>query len=233
MLRALAVLAALGVAPAPQRYVEDTAGMMTAAARTNLDERLAHYERATGHQVIVWTGTSREGAALDQWANETFAAWKLGRKGIDDGVALFVFEADRQIAIEVGYGLEDRVTDALASRIIRETMAPKLREGDRDEALTAGANAILAAIEGKPWEAAPSVVKEPAAAEQGFLTYVIGGVVLVMFLLLAFKHPRAAMALMFAFMPGRHRGGGGGGGFGGFGGGGGGRSGGGGARGGW
>jgi uncharacterized protein len=225
----LLVLAVLGTPPAPTRWVEDTAGMLSPAARANLDDKLGHYERATGHQVIVWIGKSLEGAALDQWAAETFAAWKIGRKGADDGVALFVFADDRVIAIEVGYGLEDKLPDAIASRIIRETIAPKLREGDRDGAITRGTEAILASIEGKPWIESP-VVTRPAETQLGWLTYLIGGVVLVAFLLLAFKHPRAAMALMFAFLPGRHRGGGGG--FGGFGGGGG-RSGGGGARGGW
>jgi uncharacterized protein len=233
---ALLVLAVtiLGTPPAPSRWVEDTAGMLSPAARANLDERLAQYERATGHQIVVWIGNALDGAALDQWAVETFAAWKLGRKGEDDGVALFVFAEDRKIAIEVGYGLEDELPDATASRIIRETMAPKLRGGDRDGAITDGVDAILAAVEGKPWQQPPAIAK-PAAEQQGWLTYVIGAVVLVGFLLLAFKHPRAAMALMFAFMPGRHGGGfgrGGGGGFGGFRGGGG-RSGGGGARGGW
>jgi uncharacterized protein len=226
---ALIILAAtiLGTPPAPSRWVEDTAGMVSAAARVTLDERLEHYQRATGHQVVVWIGNTLDGAALDQWAVETFAAWQLGRKGEDDGVALFVFAEDRKIAIEVGYGLEDELPDAVASRIIRETMAPKLQAGDPDGAITGGVEAILAAIEGKPWQ--QPAISKPAAEQQGWLTYVIGAVVLVGFLLLAFKHPHAAMALMFAFMPGRHGGGGFGGGFRG----GGGRSGGGGARGGW
>ncbi len=227
----LLVFALLGIPPAPTRWVTDTAGFVSDATRANLDDKLEHYERATGHQVVVWIGKSLEGASIDRWANETFAAWHLGRAKQDDGVALFVFADDREIAIEVGYGLEGSLTDALSSRIIREAMAPSLREGKRDEAVTAGVDAILAAVEGKPWVVPASTMKP---AEQNHLTWIVGAVLLIALLLFAVKRPGAALMFMTSFMPGR-RGGFGGGGFRGGGGfnGGGGRSGGGGARGGW
>src|SRR5215813_5820773 len=154
-LAALAVLAAVAAAPAaqpatpapPTRWVEDHAALMSPAVRDALDARLAGYQRATGHQVVVWIGRTTGGEPLADWAVRTFAAWQLGRKGVDDGVAIFVLADDRAIDIEVGYGLEDRIPDAIASRIIREVMAPRLRAGDRDGAVTAGADAVLAAIE--------------------------------------------------------------------------------------
>ena len=147
---ALAILAALATAPippAPAHWVEDHAGLISPATRDALDARLAGYERATGHQVVVWIGKTLNGAPLADWAVRTFAAWKLGRKGIDDGVAMFVLADDRTIDMEVGYGLEGQIPDAVASRIIREVMAPRLRAGDRDGAVTGGADAVLAAIE--------------------------------------------------------------------------------------
>jgi uncharacterized protein len=228
---ALAVLAVLAAAapapPAPARWVEDRAGFLSPAARAALDARLEGYERATGHQVIVWIGKTLEGAPLDDWAVRTFKAWKIGRKGLDDGIAMFVLADDRAIDIEVGYGLEDKVPDAIASRIIREVMAPRLRAGDRDGAVTAGADAVLAAIEGKPWAAAPATA--PSARAPSLLTWILGGLALIAFVIFAITHPRMAMFMLWTIMAGGRGGGQGGGGFGG----GGGRSGGGGARGGW
>jgi uncharacterized protein len=226
---AAAVAAAAPIPAAPTRWVTDTAGFMSEAARAALDAKLEGYERATGHQVVVWIGKTIGGADLADWAVRTFAAWRVGRKGLDDGIAMFVLADDRKIDIEVGYGLEDRVPDAIASRIIREVMAPKLRAGDRDAAITAGADAILAAIEGKPWTGvAPAAeTRRPVSPVE----WVIGGLALLGFLIFAVTHPRMALLFLWTFMG---RGGGGGGGFGGGGfSGGGGSSGGGGARGGW
>ena len=237
MLRALVLAAAIAaIPPAPTRWVTDEAGFLTEPTRAALDARLEGYEHATGHQVIVWIGKSIDGAALDDWAVRTFAAWKIGRKGHDDGVAMFVLADDREIDIEVGYGLEDKLPDAIASRIIRDVMTPKLRANDRDGAVSAGVDAMLAAIEGHPWQGAPATATTAPPAQSPW-TWGIGGLVLLGLLILSITHPRMAMFLMWTFMGrgggfGGFGGGGGGGGGGGFGGGGG-RSGGGGARGGW
>jgi uncharacterized protein len=229
---ALAVLAVLAAAapipPAPTQWVEDSVGFLSPAARSKLAARLAGYERATGHQVVVWIGKTLEGAPLDDWAVRTFESWKIGRKGLDDGVAMFLLADDRAIDIEVGYGLEDKVPDAVASRIIREVMAPPLRAGDRDGAVTAGADAVLAAIEGKPWTGAPATA--PSEPAPSLLTWILGGLAVIAFLIFAITHPRMALLMLWTIMAsGRRNGHGGGGGFAG----GGGRSGGGGARGGW
>lgn len=228
----IAVLAAATpVPPAPTRWVEDHAAFLSPQVRTALDAKLESYERATGHQVVVWIGKTLAGAPLDEWAVRTFAAWKIGRKGLDDGVGMFVFADDRKIAIEVGYGLEASVPDAVASRIIREVMAPRLRAGDRDGALTAGVDALLTRIEGKPWTGPPEQAPGTSPRAPSLLTWVVGGLALLAFLILAITHPRLAMLMLWTIMSSGRRGGPGGG-FGGFGGGGG-RSGGGGARGGW
>lgn len=235
-LAALVVLAAAApVPPAPTRWVEDTAGFLSPTTRAALDARLEGYERATGHQVVVWIGKTLDGAPLDDWAVRTFGAWKVGRKRLDDGIAVFVFADDRKIDIEVGYGLEDKVPDAIASRIIREVMAPRLRAGDRDGAVTSGVDAVLASIEGKPWAGAPATA-QPGAQAPSLVTWILGGLALIAFVIFAITHPRMAIFMLWTIMAGGRRNGFGGGGFGGGGGGfggGGGRSGGGGARGGW
>jgi uncharacterized protein len=211
--------------------------MLSPAVRDALDARLAGYQRATGHQVVVWIDRTTGGAPLADWAVRTFAAWQLGRKGVDDGVAIFVLADDRMIDIEVGYGLEDRIPDAIASRIIREVMAPRLRAGDRDGAVTAGADAVLAAIQGGPWSGAPAGA---ASHDDGpsTVSWVFGGLIGLVLVILFITHPRLALMLLWTIVSGGRGGfggggGGGGEGGGGFGGGGGGRSGGGGARGGW
>ncbi len=234
MLAALAVLAVFAadaqVPPSPSRWVEDHADFLSPSARSSLDARLEGYERATGHQVVVWIGKTLAGAPLDDWAVRTFTAWKVGRKGLDDGIAMFILADDRKIDIEVGYGLEDKVPDAVASRIIREVMAPRLRAGDRDGAVTAGVDAVLAAIEGRPWAGTTA----PPPRGPSPITWILGGLAAIAFLIFAITHPRTALLLLWTIMPSGRRDGGGmfGGGGGGFGGGGG-RSGGGGARGGW
>jgi uncharacterized protein len=230
-LHALAMVAAIAAAlpPPPTRWVEDHAGFVSPAARDALDARLEAYQHATGHQVVVWIGKTLEGAPLDDWAVRTFAAWRLGRKGFDDGIALFVLADDRAIDIEVGYGLEDKVPDAVASRIIREVMAPRLRAGDHDGAVVGGADAVLAAIEGHPWAGSQATAPPPEGPST--TTLVLGGLGLLVLVILFVKYPRFALWLLWSILLSGRRGGGFGGG-GGFSGGGG-RSGGGGARGGW
>lgn len=231
VLAVAAALAAAPIPPSPVRWVEDHAGMISPAARAALDVRLEAYEHATGHQVVVWIGKTLQGAPLDDWAVRTFAAWQLGRKGKDDGIALFVLADDRKIDIEVGYGLEDKVPDATASRIIRDVMAPRLRAGDRDGAVTAGADAILAAIEGRPWAGAAGGPVRPPDKAPSPITLILGGLGAVLALILLVKYPRLAFWILWSIVVGGRRNGdsSGGGDFGG----GGGRSGGGGARGGW
>jgi len=226
----LAVIGALAatapVPPAPAGWVEDTGGFLAPDHRAALDAKLASYEHATGHQVVVWIGKSLDGAPLADFAVRAFAAWNVGKKGVDDGLVMFVLSADRTIYIEVGYGLEGVVPDAVAKRIIDDVMSPRLRAGDRDGAIEAGVDAVLAAIEGHPWDS------HGAAAPAGPSTVEIvgGGILLVLVLIFAITHPRSFLwFLLFAL--GRAGGGGGGGGGGRLGGGG--RSGGGGAGGGW
>jgi uncharacterized protein len=222
------------IPPAPDRWVTDNAGFLSAAQRAQLDQRLEAYEQRTGHQVVVWIGNTLSGAPLDDWAVHTFAAWKVGRKSYDDGIVMFILAADRKIDIEVGYGLEGQVPDAIANRVIQEVMAPRLRAGDRDGAVQAGVDAILTAIEGKP---VPALQDKPRV---GPGTPPVGGtaqtilfvLAALFFLVLLVTNPRLALLFLWSIGSGgggyRDQGGGGGG----FRGGGG-RSGGGGARGGW
>ena len=209
---------------APVRWATDTAGMLTPATLARLDARLAAFEHATGHQVLVWTGDSIGTQALEDWAARTFAAWKVGRKGLDDGAVLFVLARDRKVRLEVGYGLEAQLTDLTASRILREDVLPRLHAGDADGAVTAGVDRLLTTLGG-----APQATQTPALPPLGLAQKIIIAIFGLLFLMLLLTHPRLALMVLYSLMSGRRSDGGGGGGFVG----GGGRSGGGGASGSW
>jgi uncharacterized protein len=221
------------IPPAPQRWVTDGAGLLSPAALTRLDGKLESYQQKTGHQVVAWVGQTIGGAPLDDFAVKTFKAWQLGRKGSDDGLLLLVLAKDRKMAIEVGYGLEARVPDAVASRIINEVIAPQLRAGDADAALDAGVSAILAAIDGTPFVYAPDSTTHQVDKGRPSTVELVGfGILALAFLILFITHPSLAINLLFVLASGGRGGSGGSSGGGGFSGGGG-RSGGGGARGSW
>ena len=138
------------IPPSPTQFVTDRAGFLSAPFASQLSRKLEDYERGTGHQVIVWIDRTTGGVPIDDWANKAFASWRVGRKGHDDGVAMFIFSDDRKMRIEVGYGLEGNVPDARAGRIIENDMAPRVRAGDHDGAVQAGVDALIAAIGGAP-----------------------------------------------------------------------------------
>lgn len=233
---ATAAAAETPIPAAPTRWVTDQSHFVSDATRSALDARLERYQQATGHQVIVWIGTTLGDAPLEEWAAKAFAKWGIGQKGKDDGVAIFVFPVDRRIRIEVGYGLEDKLPDAYAARIINEVMQPELKAGRPDQALTGAVDQVLSRVGGEPDAviAPPLPARDtPRGGPSGF-TLIGGGIVLIAFLLLLITNPRLAMWLLWSIASGVRSGGGfgGGGGGGGFSGGGG-RSGGGGASGGW
>ena len=222
------------IPPPPARWVTDTANFMSPGARSSLDSRLAAYGQSTGHQLIVYIGQTTGDAPIDDWAVRAFERWKVGRKGIDDGLVLFIMAADRKLRIEVGYGLEAQVPDAIASRVINDVIVPRIQAGDRDGAVTSGMDAVMMVVGGGALPAAQGRrERQPMPLAQFIFLAIIGVIALVMFV----TNPSLAMLLLFNIFSGggrRDRDGGGGGGWGGGGfSGGGGRSGGGGASGSW
>lgn len=217
--------------PAPTRWVTDGTNLLSPAMRENLDQRLKAYQAGTGHQVLVWIGGTTGADPLEDWTVRAFAAWKVGRKSLDDGLVLFIFTADQKVRMEVGYGLEGQVPDILASQIIRETILPRIKSGDADGALNEGVDRILKVIGGDASARAPRDRGRRGGQPLGMGSWIVIGVLGLAFLGLAITHPNLAIWLLFSLFSGG-RGGGGGGGDGGFSGGGG-RSGGGGASGSW
>jgi uncharacterized protein len=217
----------------PTQWVTDNANFLSPQAVQSLNARLAGYERATGHQLIVYVAPTTGDAPIDDWAVRAFAKWKIGRKGLDDGLALFIVTQDRKMRIEVGYGLEPVVPDAIASRVINDVMAPRLRAGQNDQAVTAAIESLIGVIGGQSDALPPA---EPRAPPRPFSPFqmIFWGIIGILFLGFLITHPTLAFFFLTSILSGGRGGYGGGygGGGGGFGGGGG-RSGGGGASGSW
>jgi uncharacterized protein len=210
---------------------------MSADAVRSLDSQLEAYERSSGHQLLVYIGKTTGGVPIEDWAVKAFQAWKVGRKGLDDGLVLFIMADDRRLRIEVGYGLEGQVPDAMASRIINEVIVPRVQAGDRDGAVASGMNAVASVLAGGGLSDSPRSQRTERGNGGRTLTFgqlVVFGIVGILFLILLATNPGLAIYLVASILSGNrdgsYRGGGGGGG--GFGGGGG-RSGGGGASGSW
>ncbi len=200
LLGATLLLAAVQPPPAPTRAVTDEAHFLTPATRDALSAKL---EALEGAQVVVWVGALPDGATIEDWSAKTFAAWGLGRKGKDDGVALFVFPAQRTLRIEVGYGLEGVLTDAAADRILRERFAPRARAGDGDGAVTAAVDGIVSTL-GLTSATAPPVEAPPPLP---FWQRVLGVVAALALLVLFITHPRLAFFLLLNIVGHGHAGG--------------------------
>jgi uncharacterized protein len=231
---ALVYAAEIPIPPSPTEWVTDTANFLSPEAVRSLNARLAAYEQATGHQLIVYIAPTTGDAPIEDWAVRAFAKWKVGRKGLDDGLALFIMSQDHKMRIEVGYGLEAVVPDAIASRVINEVMAPRIQAGHPDDAVTAAIDSLTGIIGGQAAAPAGAPPPTPTPAQSKPLTlfqWILCSIVGILILAFVVTHPVLAFYFLTSIMSGGGSSGGGGGG-GGFGGGGG-RSGGGGASGSW
>lgn len=148
---ALAPWAALGgpAFPKPTGYVNDLAHLLDPAARASLERRLAAYDQTTGNQIAVATFPDLGGVPINDFAPRLEEAWKVGRRGKDNGLLLLVGIKERQVRIEVGYGLEGKVTDADAGVIIRNVITPAFREARYADGLNAAVDALMRLIGGE------------------------------------------------------------------------------------
>jgi len=129
--------------------VTDQAALLDATQRAALEEKLAALEARKGAQVVVLTLPTTQPETIEQFGIRLFDAWKVGRKGVDDGAMLIVARDDRKLRIEVGYGLEGALNDATAKRIIDEIMAPRFRAGEFAAGIEAGVDAMLKLVDGE------------------------------------------------------------------------------------
>jgi uncharacterized protein len=126
--------------------VNDYARLLPADAHRRLETRLAERERATGAQMVLAIFPSLEGENLEDFSVRLAQQWRVGDKSLDTGVILLLFVKERRVRLEVGYGLEPVVTDAVAAQIIRESIAPRFREQRYAPGLEAAVEAVYARI---------------------------------------------------------------------------------------
>jgi len=133
----------------------------------------------------------------------------VGRKGLDDGLALFIMAEDHRVRIEVGYGLECQVPDIIASRIINDEMAPRLQQGDSDGAVTVAIDRLFAVISGDA-AAGGGAAQPKALPKVTWFQKILIGLAILGFLLLLITNPSLAIYLLFSILSGGRGGDGGG-----------------------
>lgn len=219
--------------PKATGYVTDRAGMISQTTKLKLEQFLRDFEKSDSTQLTVLTIPTLDGEVLEEFSLRVLETWKVGQKGLDNGALLLIAKAERKLRIEVGYGLEGRLTDLLSGRIIENEITPRFQQGDIDGGVISGVVAMAEAVRGEYTGTGQTVRKKKKSSPFGWI-----------FPLLFFGGPflarlggrRRGYRRSGIFFGGPFMGGGfGGGGFGGGGGfsGGGGGGGGGGASGGW
>jgi uncharacterized protein len=156
-------VAAQPAVPALTARVTDLAGALAPAQRQALEQQLQAFEAGKGSQVAVLIVPSTQPDTIEQYALRVAEAWKLGRRGVDDGALLLIAKDDRALRIEVGYGLEGALPDAIAKRIISDVIMPSFRKGDFAGGVQHGVDAMLRVIEGEPLPAPSSSAVTPSS----------------------------------------------------------------------
>ena len=174
--------------PPLKARVTDLTGTLSASQIADLDTLLAQFETRKGAQVVVLMVPTTEPEVIEEYSIRLAEAWKIGRKDVNDGAILLIAKNDHRMRIEVGYGLEGILPDAIAKRIIAETIAPRLRQGDYYGGVRAGVEQMLKVIEG---EALPAPKAKKQRSSSGgmegliliafMLVFVVGGVLRAMF----------------------------------------------------
>ncbi|WP_090443196.1 YgcG family protein [Duganella sp. CF458] len=154
--------------PAHAARVTDQAAMLTAQQRSALDGVLADYERKSGSQIAILLVPSTAPEAIEQYSIRVADAWKLGRKGVDDGVLLVVAKNNpsslRRLRIEAGRGVQGTLTDAQSKRVLQDVIAPHFRQGDFYGGLAAGVSAIATLLDKEHF---PATAGTPASGAAG------------------------------------------------------------------
>ena len=165
--------------------IVDQANIISEDARRVIEPKLADLEAKSGIQLVVATINSLEGQEIEPYANELFRTWKLGEKAKNNGVLLLVAPKERRVRIEVGYGLEGTLTDALAKVIITNAITPRFKTGEFSDGISRGVDDIITVLttDASEWEKRPALRLDNQPANEP-LNWVILLIVIVVVLLL-------------------------------------------------
>ncbi|AUJ11707.1 dehydrogenase [Xanthomonas oryzae pv. oryzae] len=154
----------LAAIPPLRSPVVDVTGTLDAGQIQQLEQQALALQQRKGAQLQILIVPTTQPEAIEQYTQRVFDQWKIGRKGVDDGVLLLVAKDDRRVRIQPGYGLEGAIADITANRIIQEYLAPRFREGDYAGGISAAAATLAGLIEG---EALPPPVSGHADGGNG------------------------------------------------------------------
>lgn len=157
----------------PLARVTDTAGALAPEAKRALDEKLAAFEKAHGSQVAVVVVPSTQPEPIEDYAHRIGEAWKIGRKGVGDGLLIVVAKDDRRVRIDVARALEGAIPDVAAKRVIRENIAPAFQRGDYAGGLNAGLDRLFGLIEGESLPAPVGVPQHKVDAGEDLLALLL------------------------------------------------------------
>ena len=150
MVCCFAAHAAEVIPPPPKQYFNDYANAVSPATAASLNKKLEDFERDTSNQILVAVFPKMQSdSSIEDYTVRVAQSWKVGQKAKNNGAVLFVFTQDRKMYLQVGYGLEGALPDALGKRIIEDEIKPHFKNGDFDGGLSAGVSAIIAATKGE------------------------------------------------------------------------------------
>jgi uncharacterized protein len=135
--------------PSLEGRVNDYAKMLSPAAVRHLDRVLQDLETSDSTQIVVLTIPSLEGDSLEEFSIRVAEQWRIGQKNLDNGAILLIARAERKLRIEVGYGLEGRLTDLMAGRIIANVIVPRFKDGQIDQGVLDGVQAMVGVVKGE------------------------------------------------------------------------------------
>ena len=144
-------------------HVNDYAGMISPQAKAALEQELRAFEQSDSTQIVIVTIPSLQGEVLEQFSLKVAEAWKIGQKGKDNGIIFLVSKEDRKLRVEVGRGLEGKITDLMSGRIIDLVVKPRFKRGDFDGGFITGVHALMDASRGE-FKADPNTGKRQGAA---------------------------------------------------------------------
>jgi len=201
--------------PALTGRITDQANIIPQQARTEIESKLQDLEQKSGIQLAVATVSSLNGQEIEPYANQLFRTWKLGEKEKNNGVLLLVAPNERRVRIEVGYGLEGTLTDALSKVIITNAMVPRLKKADYGDAITRGVDDIITVLttDSSEWQKKPELRSDRQSRTDEIsplFALLIFGVIL--FFILRSSNRSDILSFLLGFLlGGGGRGGGGGG----------------------
>jgi len=200
------------IPPSPAQYFNDYAQVVSPATASQLNQTLEAFERQSSVQIVVAVFPKMQSdSSIEDYTIRVFRTWAVGQKAKNNGAALFVFIQDHKLFLQVGYGLEGALPDALCKQIIDEQITPRFKTGDFDGGLTAGVQSIIAAAKGEYKGTGVSVADGQTAHGSGSLLTGVGIVVLLVLLIVFSRGSGMILPWLLLAGSGSSRGWGGGG----------------------